>query len=464
MHQPGRLVAFATFAVYLALTLLAARPVTDPDLWWHVATGELILDSGTLPRTDAWSYTVPGARWLNHEWLAQIGMASATRAGGLALLFLLAAALIATAFALVHVRLLRRGTPPLAATLLIAAAFSLSIPVWGARPQILTLVMLALWLLLVDRFLERDAPSLAWLVFPLVIMLWSNLHGGYAAGIGFMGLAAVGAWLDGERRRAALMLAWSIPSLLAAAIHPLGWRQLVYPLEFLRENPWTATIVEWKKPAFTSGAFLLFELVLLASIVLAARVRETKPAWRDLLVFLAATHLALNHGRHVAVWGIVAIPIIGTWLPGAARTAWPRVAAIAALVIALVLAPFVIVTQEAIAANVVAQQPVAATAALGSLGPNVRLFTQYHWAGYVLWRTEGRVRVFVDSRADTVYPAHIARDYDAVMSADPRALRVLADSGTNAVLLPPDAFIAGVLQQQGWRVVHRDAVAVVLAR
>ncbi|MDT8306810.1 MAG: hypothetical protein RRC07_12810, partial [Anaerolineae bacterium] len=55
----------------LALFVVAVRKTVDPDLWWHLRTGEYILNNG-LPRTDVFSFTVPDHRWITHEWLSQV--------------------------------------------------------------------------------------------------------------------------------------------------------------------------------------------------------------------------------------------------------------------------------------------------------------------------------------------------------------------------------------------------------
>ena len=59
--QLGGLVAFL-------LIIPFARHV-DPDFWWHLRTGELIVTSG-LPSTDPFSWTAGGTAWVMHEWLS----------------------------------------------------------------------------------------------------------------------------------------------------------------------------------------------------------------------------------------------------------------------------------------------------------------------------------------------------------------------------------------------------------
>src|SRR5438309_948854 len=73
-----------------AVMVLALMPVTrtiqDPDFWWHLRAGQLILAKGALLGTDPFTYTVAGHAWTMHEWLSEVFFALANRAGGLGLI------------------------------------------------------------------------------------------------------------------------------------------------------------------------------------------------------------------------------------------------------------------------------------------------------------------------------------------------------------------------------------------
>ena len=56
----------------LGLFAIAARGVTDPDVWWHLRTGQLILHDHAVPHTDPFSFTRFGQPWVNHEWLSDL--------------------------------------------------------------------------------------------------------------------------------------------------------------------------------------------------------------------------------------------------------------------------------------------------------------------------------------------------------------------------------------------------------
>jgi hypothetical protein len=61
------------FEVYVfALSFFfAARPLSDGDFWWHLKTGEYILNTRSIPKTDFFSFTNYGRAWVAHEWLSE---------------------------------------------------------------------------------------------------------------------------------------------------------------------------------------------------------------------------------------------------------------------------------------------------------------------------------------------------------------------------------------------------------
>src|SRR5258708_6605208 len=99
-----------SFPVMVAATLIVLTVLTvqsrfnDPDLWWHLKTGEIIWTTHTIPRTDLFSFTTNNHEWTAHEWLSQVTLYAAWRFGGNAGLMLwlcvFASLLFITAYAL----------------------------------------------------------------------------------------------------------------------------------------------------------------------------------------------------------------------------------------------------------------------------------------------------------------------------------------------------------------------------
>ncbi|MGH9408161.1 MAG: hypothetical protein ACRD1V_01755, partial [Vicinamibacterales bacterium] len=176
-------------ALILALFAGITRTVVDPDLWGHLRFGGDILARG-LPRLDPYSFTsdIP---WVNHEWLAEVVMNLAWKAGGTAGLILLK--LAAAAIALSFVALILTRDDDLHGIARDLPCYAALIGMWQrvfvVRPQIFSVALFAtlLWIL---RSAERGRAARLWLL-PAVFAVWVNLHGGWIVGLSVLAMWAV---------------------------------------------------------------------------------------------------------------------------------------------------------------------------------------------------------------------------------------------------------------------------------
>ena len=80
--------------LFIAILSVAAVPPLDPDLWWHLSNGRLMVATATIPHADVYSFSAAGQPWVMHEWLADLGMYAVYHAGGLPLLVALFAMVV----------------------------------------------------------------------------------------------------------------------------------------------------------------------------------------------------------------------------------------------------------------------------------------------------------------------------------------------------------------------------------
>ncbi|MBN1316176.1 MAG: hypothetical protein JXA42_11925, partial [Anaerolineales bacterium] len=84
--------------VFIAIFTMAVRAPADSDTWWHLRSGQWIVENRAIPRVDPFSHTRLGQPWVDHSWLAQIVLYLLFNSFGYAGLGLLVAALATTAF------------------------------------------------------------------------------------------------------------------------------------------------------------------------------------------------------------------------------------------------------------------------------------------------------------------------------------------------------------------------------
>src|SRR5690349_12623252 len=209
---------FATLAAYLLASGLAALSRAQNDLGWRLRPGQDLWHGGTVPATEAYSHTADGNFWPNQEWLWEAIAFGLYHVGGMPLLMAgVAVTVAATAV------LMRRTSPatgyvvPLVLIMLVVLQY----PWWTARPQVTSMLLFALVVLLISKERYR------WI--PLVFLLWANLHAQVVLGGVVLALvtatAAVQWWRsrsDSARRRVRRLLVTLALSAGATLVTPLG--------------------------------------------------------------------------------------------------------------------------------------------------------------------------------------------------------------------------------------------------
>jgi hypothetical protein len=470
----------------LVVAGMVIAPVTDVDYWWHIQTGRWILAHHRLPAHDLYTYTAAGHPWTDHEyltevlmWLLQLRLGPAGVSVALGLVTVLGFVLL-----LRTAELMQPWSIVLGLGLALGALAGM--PVWGARPQMVTFTLACLELHWLQRYLAGAGRAIRW--FPLVMVLWANLHGGWIIAFVFLGLAIlheVVRWVADTGRREHLGRAWrlGVVGLLAAAAvacTPNGLALYLYPLRTAESSAQQRFIAEWQTPNLHDVTFLPF-FALLLLLVVGFSLR--RPRAFDLLLAVTTLAMALVSLRHIALFVAAATPaLVSSWSdvvrPVRDRLhAWRRPAAPSAALratTALVLVLVTLVTGAAIARGEGREEevvrelyPVAAVDRLAAQ-PDAcrRIFNDYGWGGYLIDRLSGdpRRRVFIFGEADVMGDALIYRWRD-IMQVGPGWKADLDRSGADCVLVPPDTPIAGALATQpDWRPAYSDSVAVLYER
>src|SRR6201985_1611361 len=198
-------VGVGTYALFL---LAGNRLLIDPDTLWQVTVGQWIIDHGTVPTVDVYSFTMRGRPWISTQWLAQVMFAKSYALFGWSGPVTLASSAIAATFALLA-KFLSRRLSDSTTLVFVAAALALTLPHLLARPHVLALPVMVAWVGgLISAADKREAPSF-WLL-PL-IALWANLHGGFVFGIMIVAPIALDCVVSADASaRNMLMMRWAM--------------------------------------------------------------------------------------------------------------------------------------------------------------------------------------------------------------------------------------------------------------
>jgi hypothetical protein len=490
--MPGR------FAVYgsllLATAALSLLDIRDFDYWWHLKTGELILATGRVPMVDAYTYTVPGARYIDVHWLFQVIVQLAYRLGGHAAVVIGVFATFLAAVAFAGAAGQRPDRPALAASFLTLGLLAASDRIMP-RPEIATVLLLAVEAFVLERWFAKGGRSI-WLLVPLHL-LWANLHGLFAVGLGVIGIALAGELVDAvlfrrslDRGRVAKLAAVLALSTAACAVNPNGFDLLLYPLQQLQmigtpamrraqgmQSPELFPLIQWRRvrPPALIGFLALAALAGVAWLV-------EGPGRKARHALLGATFVALgvvsqrNTALFLSVGPLIAIRGWSAYLDRHPVSRSVRRGAATAVTAALLLlcadiwtGRFHLRITDARGPGLSLMDPlypIGAASWIASHRPPGPLF---HWGGdgsFLIWRLYPDYKVMLDGRLE-VFGAEGLRDLSVRGTADFR--RLDARYGFGLALLAYGAWdytelMRDLARDPGWRLVYVDEVSVLFAR
>ena len=457
--RPGPVDAPALFGLLLVVLVCTHHALLDDgDTYTHIAAGAWMLEHRSVLTWDPFSATFAGQPWDAHEWLGEVLLGAAYRADGLTGVVLLSAAAAATAFANLA-RHVGRWCSWTATLLLTAAAVCCVLPSLLARPHLLALPMMELWVAgLVGARAAGRAPG--WWMLGLMV-IWANLHGGFAFGIALSLAFALASSLDRARWRDGIAWRWWLfiaRTIGAALLTPQGLEGLLFPIRLLNHQS-LALVDEWQPINLASD--FVFETVVLALIALLGSGRVAM-GWFRLLLLIGLLYLAIAHVRHTVLFGIAGALLLaepvgrgfgGRVLVGSPRFGWQVCwSGVAAVMLLRLAIPNVMNDGRARPVSALAQVP---GELIGTPVLNSRQF-----GGYL---TLAGLHPFIDGRIE-LFGDDFVTNYVAMSGPSMLAQQVARYGLGWAIVAVGDPLVGSFEALAGWRRQYADKVAVVFVR
>lgn len=456
----------AVFFLLLVPAVGAARfRIQDPDIWWHLAQGKWILEQRAVPWQDPFSYT--GQIWIAYSWLPEIGFYGLASVAGLRALRWLQALGACAVVGFVYLACRADGARrTVAVSIGLLATFATAFE-WGIRPLLFSLVLLAVltWALRAERF-ER---KLAWFV-PALFALWANVHVLFAVGLALVGFAALCRTL--ERRESRALWIAALAGAVATLANPYGWRLLENALVLLQQPAIIPQVVEFHSPGFTGVFGMLLAAFLFPALAVIALSREPLGLF-ELGTFVGSLAMGLAMSRNMTLFAILSAPIVARRLegllppPAPARSPSPRQLALhwALLLGGLAYIAASLPRSPSWLEHVESEDlPIAAVDFLAERHPRARLFNDFNWGGYLIYRLFPGTKVSMDGRT-TAYAPETLRAYMRTHYAAAGWERFLAQCEPEVILWPADGPLVSVLRAlPEWRIEFEDRTAVVFVR
>ncbi|HEY0873117.1 MAG TPA: hypothetical protein VGD94_06555 [Vicinamibacterales bacterium] len=421
----------------------------DPDLWGHLRFGLDAVRDRVLTPGDPYSFTAD-VPWINHEWLSEVILGVVYQWGGITGLMLSKAFVTWAAFGLMASHLRYTATPWRwwLAVLAIVACGPMTIT-W--RPQVWS--VLALTCLAASTSASIRLRLITW---PVLFVLWANLHGGWIVGLGVAAAWSAGRIIESNDWRSALPVGLSVIATLATPYGLDLWLFIWHTVGFDRGD-----IGEWQSTWAQGGKGLLWLVGVSACALLWRRGVWTWSAALPVLMLAAAS---LRVGRLTGLFAIVVVMLLGSRLRGPAP-AFPRALWVMLGIGAMVPTAFIMDAQTE-CVSFAGTRPPDAAAAGALIGTTGRLMVPFDWGQYAIWHFSPALRVSFDGRRETVYSAERIAEQHQLTSGDLSMVPFIEEHAPEYVWVPrPEGeLLATYLVEIGYREDVRTEHSVILTR
>lgn len=438
----------------LGLPLGLARTThvfSDGDTSWHIAAGRWMLEHRSIPTADPFSFTRLGHPWVAMEWPAELAFAASFDLAGFAGVAALVAAALMALHAIVYLHLCSRVGPVALAVAILALDIGLA-PFMLARPHLLAWPLLAGWTALLLRAADSGRPPPLW--GALLMLVWTNLHGGFPLAFLIAAPIALDALVAARWATLRGWLLFALASLAATLANLNGLAGLLQPFHVARLET-LHLIVEWQ-PSSIAGTPFFYGLLLAGTGALLWRGIRLPPG--RLLLMLGLLAMAFTQVRHQSAFVIVAAlvvpPLLGRPPERAAHLGWLWAAAIP-FVALRALVPFT--PGEGLG------NPRSLIAAVPAELRREPVLNGYSFGGPLIL---AGIRPYIDGRSE-MYGDAFVRDYMEIFQGDmTRFDRAVNRHDIRWTILPNTAtsLVRNLDSSPRWTRLHSDKVGVIHVR
>lgn len=440
-----------TFLLAYILLMIQTEYHIQNDTFWHLKAGEYMVNHKTILTRDVFSWTVKGEHWYSHEWLWEVIAYTVYSKFGFTGLFI---------FDFLQVFLILLLGVVLFGNALSCTVFSAGMLMYTtagyicARPHLTGLLLLIL--MLVVYYNVRDESTRLVFVF-LVFIFWANIHSSAVLGTGAVFLLTL---LEGKPEKKKFIL--PVAAFAGSLINPHFAGIYAYFFKTVFAQDMVKYINEWQSPNFHIKTILFFTLVVITIFVFAIKTSKNTKGIAWFVLGLAAF---LTSIRNAALFSLfAALGVRDVILEDIRIEKLLKQFVIFALPVLLVTQIRITLPNEKFFENALANiMPQKAVDFMIEKGFTERVFNEYHYGGYLIWRG---IKPSIDSRADLYYFANKKFWDDFINSTlllNEKPEDVLFKTKARYVLFPSNSGYIKYLKAKGiGKVLYQDREATLL--
>jgi len=481
--------AYTSFIFFLTIVLfhfIGAHAFGDPDVAWHIAAGDLIRETKSIPFHDSWSYTATDERWYNISWLFDACISFVFEKTGVSGVYAITLLVFSSAITIMANYTVKKGADLLAVLPLIIPVLLVVFFGTIARPHMFSVIFTIIFYISLHKYRENGKICSLW-ILPIIMALWVNIHGGFLLAFPIIAVFAGEALLNKNRkavREYSLIVALC---MLASLLNPYNFA-VYYGAYRTFAGEFNTYINEWKPVEIGHN----FPMTLLLGIILClSNFSDKRIALVDRVILVALLIMSLTTVRHAPIMALLAMPCLAiriTHLVADSRYSEKFSAKnseittdmlkpdVKILAIIMAVGAFIFIALPNPRDSLLEEPigfskkdfPSKEAEFIATHYPNLRFFNHYDIGGFLVYIWRGKIKVFVDGRATSLYSEELLEDFREFANArgvGGRAEMIMAKYKFDGVIIPnarkeDDYWLWNPM----WKLVYRGDAASVYIR
>lgn len=449
-------------------SIFALKEVLTFDYWWHVKTGEYVLTTGTVPKSDVFSWygIAENLKWHSHEWLSGVIYAFINnlfgQGGGYIIACFMYIAIGLMLFILNRSKYYKNYI--FSSLWMLLGALCIS-SILNPRPHMLSFPLFILVIKILIDFTNNKNEKFIY-TLPFITILWVNLHGGSSnlpyvlclivAFVGSLNLK-IGKieFCKMELTKIKKLLLMAFISMIAILFNPHGFDMFLYPYINMGDSFMMQLISEWRAPDLKIGKdIIIYAVIAVPWLMFLVSKKEIKGL--DFILILAFTYLTFKSIRFAPFLYITSNFIVFDYVKERLNIDFKVLGICFFLTGTLFSLMFVLDANKYYSEfkdrTLISDEKIDI---IKKSGTN-KLFNVYDYGGYLIYKD---VQPFIDGRAD-MYSGHTLEDYDKIAHLRENALELIEKYDFDSYLIYSGTALDNYLSQnKDYRLVFKDTAS-----
>ncbi len=473
---------FWTGLIFLSVAFFSFYPVTDTDIWWHLSAAREMLAHKTFLREDPFSYTPSFSPWLNLHWLYQLLVYATYSLAWIFGLIALKAIFFGSAYVLNYISSLKSKHNMLRFTIFVLFSYKVRYLMLD-RPVMITLLCIALFLFILERFRETGNLKLLLFLLPIQI-IWVNCQGLSAIGLFIFGCYFIETLLN-KRSVMGRFSIIMVALLLCGLINPYGLDGVFLPIRLFsrilpgENNLYSMNVSENMPLRFLPSSDMHFaytSLVMAILILYSIYLNRHKVRISHIILVCGFGLLCTMALRNVLLFVFIGLFIVNYNLSNMPDVGIRSRLRISGIFVGTILILFVFFLHLNIlfkCRNLHGLSPFRvpdkAIEYLEEYPIKGNCFNGDRYGGYLLWRMYPRKKVFIDGRF-TIRPSSVFREYLDALDRPETFPMLVEKYAITLVMLPIASFdrflplACALYKNDLWELLYIDGSTVLFAK